>query len=211
MIIHAENICYSYGENAVLNNLTLSVGKGEHIGIIGKSGEGKSTLLKLLSGLYEMQKGILSIDGEGSPTEIRKKVSVVLQGVMLLPGTIRENITCGHIVSESNLNKAIKAARLTEWIDSLPSGIDTEVGESGSKISGGQAQRIAIARAFLKNAPLLLLDEAVSALDEINSNAIIDKLFGDKTRTIISISHHPEGLRHSDRIYRLKEGKLTLC
>jgi ABC-type multidrug transport system fused ATPase/permease subunit len=134
---------------------------------------------------------------------------MVMQNAMLFPASIKENITCGHNMSEETIIQACEAAQLSEWISSLPEGIDTFVGERGGKVSGGQAQRIAIARAIAKNAPVVLLDEATSALDGETSVIVaeaLDNLMKDKTT--VSVSHRPEMLTNCNYIYRLEGGRL---
>ncbi len=209
MSIHIENLTFSYGNNQVLSDINLNVKYGESIGIIGVSGGGKSTLLKLLSGLYTVQNGTVEVMGVRRPEDIRKHVAMVMQSAMLFPASIRDNITCGHTMSEGVIRQACDAAQLSEWIDILPDKMDTFVGERGGKVSGGQAQRIAIARAIAKGAPVILLDEATSALDKDTSSAVLcalESLIKDKT--VVNVSHRPEALMGCNRIYRLDGGRL---
>ncbi|HPF86986.1 MAG TPA: ABC transporter ATP-binding protein [Candidatus Limiplasma sp.] len=209
MSIIAENLQYAYGGTPVLRGVDLTVPTGERIGIIGVSGGGKSTLLKLLSGLYAAQTGVVEVHGATTPQAIRRQVAMVLQSAMLFPASIRENITCGHPMAEAVIERACKAAQLADWIAALPDGLDTFVGERGGKVSGGQAQRIAIARAIAKDAPVVLLDEATSALDGATGGAVlaaIDRLTAGKT--VVSVSHHPGALVHCTRVYRLEGGRL---
>ncbi len=210
MGIYLNNISYSYGDHKVLKNTNLKINKGENIGIIGESGGGKSTLLKLISGLYELQTGSLCVAGETSPEQIRRKVAMVLQSSLLFPLSIRDNITCGHEMSSQHILKACRMAQIADWIDSLPEGLDTNVGEQGGKVSGGQAQRIAIARALAKKAPVLLLDEATSALDAETGSSLISELNQMSGTTILNISHRREALVGCDRIYKLVGGCLVL-
>lgn len=210
MSITLFDLCFAYEGHAVLRDINLTVKPGGHIGIMGVSGCGKSTLLKLLSGLYAPQSGTVTIGGAQTPAAIRRKVSMVMQHALLLPASIRDNITCGHPMSPDALWHACKAAQLTEWIHSLPDGLDTDVGERGGKVSGGQAQRIAIARAIAKDAPVILLDEATSALDGETGSAVLTALQHlTKSRTVVSVSHKPEALSGMDRIYRLEDGRLV--
>ena len=141
-----EKISFSYENTVVLNDLSFQVKAGEHIGLIGDSGCGKSTLLKIIAGLYAPDEGLVSIAGESLPEKIREKAAVVMQHNSLFPLSVRENITCGHDISEERIWSACQSASLTEWIESLPDGLDTSVGERGGQVSGGQAQRIQIAR-----------------------------------------------------------------
>ncbi|MBE5961246.1 MAG: ABC transporter ATP-binding protein [Lachnospiraceae bacterium] len=209
MSIHINNLSFSYGNKTVLKDVSLMVADGESIGIIGVSGGGKSTLLKLISGLYEVTNGFISINRHSSSENRRKSVAMVMQNAMLFPASIRDNITCGHAISDEILSYACKAAQLTDWIDSLSSGIDTFVGERGGQVSGGQAQRIAIARAIAKDAPVILLDEPTSALDGETSAAVMTALSNlTKGKTVLQVSHRPESLAACSRILRLEGGQL---
>mgnify|MGYP000347611326 CR=1 FL=1 len=209
MSIHIENLSFSYGEKQILHDINLDIESGENIGIVGVSGCGKSTLLKLLAGLYSVQSGIIEVCGARRPEDIRKNAAMVMQSTMLFPASIKDNITCGHPLSDEAIRQACDAAQLTEWIASLPDGIDTFVGERGGKVSGGQAQRIAIARAIAKNAPVVLLDEATSALDGETSKAVLSALESlTRGKTVVRVSHRPEDLSGCSRIYRLEGGRL---
>ena len=209
MGIRVENLRYAYGSKLVLRDISLFVNAGEYIGIVGVSGCGKSTLLKLLAGLYQTQSGVVEVHGACRPEEIRKNVAMVMQNTVLFPASIKENITCGHPMSEEVIWQACKAAQLTEWITSLADGIDTFVGEQGGKVSGGQAQRIAIARAIARNAPVILLDEATSALDGDTGSAVLAALDSlTRGRTVVSVSHRHETRANCSRIYKLEDGRL---
>jgi len=209
MSIYIENLSFAYGDKEVLRDINLYVETGERIGIIGMSGCGKSTLLKLIAGLYSLQKGIVEVHGARKPEEIRKHVSMVMQSPMLFPASIKDNITCGHPMSDEEVKRACDAAQLSDWIETLPDRLDTFVGERGGKVSGGQAQRIAIARAIAKGAPVVLLDEATSSLDGDTSHAVLSALESlTREKTVISVSHRPEALVGYSRIYRLEGGRL---
>jgi len=209
MRLEITGLSFSYGEKLVLDNINLSVSDREIIGIAGISGGGKSTLLKLISGLYDVQHGAITIGNASTSTERRKLVSMVMQNAPLFPASIRDNITCGHDINDQTVRDACDAAQLTEWIDSLPDGLDTFVGERGSRVSGGQAQRIAIARAIAKNAPVVLLDEPTSALDAATGSAVLASLTGlTAGKTVVHVSHQIETLKGCNRILHLTEGKL---
>lgn len=208
--VYLDNISFSYGEHEVIKNLSLNVRSGEHIGIVGDSGCGKSTVLKILAGLYEPDHGQIVIVGESIPEKIRKKVALVMQHNSLFPLSIKDNITCGHDISEDMVWEACENASLAKWIRELPDGLGTNVGERGSQVSGGQAQRIQIARALCKNAPVVLLDEPVSALDKETGYSVLEvlnKLMVEKT--VIHVTHHQETLDSSYSVYRMEGGKLV--
>ena len=207
--VSIDNISFSYENNVVISNLSLRVMPGEHIGIVGDSGGGKSTLLKILAGLYEPDCGKVVIAGETSPEKIRGKVALVMQNNSLFPLSIRDNITCGHDIPEEAVWKACENASLTQWIRTLPYGLDTNVGERGNQVSGGQAQRIQIARALCRNAPVILLDEPVSALDKDTGYSVLNALNKlMEGRTVIHVTHHQETLDDSYKVYHMEGGKL---
>ena len=208
--VFLDNISFLYESNVVFQNLSLTVRPGEHIAIVGDSGCGKSTILKILAGLYEPDCGRIIIAGESLPENIREQVALVMQHNCLFPLSIRDNITCGHDIPEELIWSACENASLTKWIEKLPEGLDTNVGERGGQVSGGQAQRIQIARALCKDAPIILLDEPVSALDKDTKHSILNalnKLMEGKT--VIHVTHHPETLDSSYTIYRMEGGKLV--
>ena len=207
--VYLDNISFSYENHMVIKNLSLKAKPGEHIGIVGNSGCGKSTLLKMLAGLYRPDCGTAVIAGEHFPEKIRKQVALVMQNNSLFPMSIRDNITCGHPISEEIVWAACQNASLTKWIESLPGGLDTNVGERGNQVSGGQAQRIQIARALCKDAPVILLDEPVSALDQDTGHSVLDALHKlTDGRTVIHVTHHQETLDDSYTIYRMDGGKM---
>ncbi len=207
--VELENITFSYEGNKVLKDLSLKVKAGEHIGIVGDSGCGKSTLLKILAGLYEPDCGKMIMVGERFPEKIREKTALVMQRSSLFPLSIRDNITCGHDISKETVWTACQNASLVKWIESLPQGLDTNVGERGNQVSGGQAQRIQIARALCKNAPIVLLDEPVSALDQDTKQSVLAALKEVLyDRAVIHVTHHQESLDNSYTVYRMEGGKL---
>lgn len=208
--VYLENISFSYENKTVIKNLSLRVKPGEHIGIVGDSGCGKSTLLKILAGLYEPGCGETVIAGESLTEKIRAQAALVMQHNSLFPLSIRDNITCGHDVSEETVWTACQNASLTKWIQSLPYGLDTNVGERGNQVSGGQAQRIQIARALCKNAPVILLDEPVSALDKDTGYSVLNTLKQlTDGKTVIHVTHHQETLDKSYALYHMERGKLV--
>jgi len=207
--IEIEKLSFSYAGIAVLDNLSLTVVSGERVGIIGVSGGGKSTLLKLISGLYEVRDGRISVNGMSDSGGRRRNTAVVMQNSTLFPASIRDNISCGKPVNEAVIAAACEAAQLSEWIKTLPGGLDAFVGERGGKVSGGQAQRIAVARAIAKNAPVVLLDEPTSALDSETGAALIRALDGlFEGKTVLHVSHRSDTLIGCHRVLRLERGRL---
>lgn len=214
--IEFKNIKFSYVKGKrVLNGISLEVKKGETIALVGNSGGGKSTLVNLLPRFYNVKNGDLTFDGISVNSikidSLRKNIAVVFQDNFLFDGTIRENILLGNLnASEEDVVKAVKESYLDEFVDSLEKGLDTPIGERGMLISGGQKQRIGIARAFLKNAPILVLDEATSALDNQSEYIVqqaIDNLMKD--RTVFVIAHRLSTIQNADRIAVINHGNLT--
>ena len=200
-MIELKNITYTYENQLVFENLSLTVERGQKVGIVGESGCGKSTLLKIIAGLYQPSSGTVKVDGETLPAKITQKVSIVMQSPMLLPLTILENITMGHDYPKNWVDSAVDAANLRGWIDTLPEGLSTYLGDRADELSGGQAQRVAIARAMCKDAKILLLDEPTSALDAENTASVLDALDRfSKGKTVVHVTHRPEHLKGYDRI-----------
>jgi ATP-binding cassette, subfamily B, bacterial len=211
-----QDVGFAYAGNLPLfENLSLLVPTGQTIGIVGATGSGKSTISKLLLRLYEIQGGVISIDGidirEFHTSDLRRNIGLVSQDVFLFYGTVRENIAYG--MPNANFEKiqaAAKVAEAHEFIQALPQGYDTIVGERGQKLSGGQRQRISIARAVLKDPPILVLDEATSAVDNETEAAIQRSLATiTKDRTTISIAHRLSTIRHAHCIYVMDRGKVV--
>lgn len=204
--VSLQKVSFSYdGEKDVLNNVDLTVGNGEKIAIIGESGAGKSTLVQLISRFYDVDSGRIEIGGvdirEIDYEELLSNISVVFQDCFLTRGSVYENIAMGLDVTENDVRSAAKAARIDDFIMSLPDGYDTLCGGYGTRFSGGQKQRICIARAILKNAPILILDEATSAADPENQVEIdkaIDNLCVDKT--VFIVAHRLDIVKKCDRI-----------
>lgn len=208
-IIEGKNIKFGYKDKMILDNLCFSFAKGEHIGIVGESGCGKSTLLKILAGLLTPDSGNLKVDNAEQPEEIRKKISMVLQDSMLMPLTVKENILLGHEMSDERLTEILKAAKLVGWLESLKDGVDTYLGDSADELSGGQAQRISIARAMAKNSDIILLDEPTSSLDKATGIEVMEALSNlTEGKTVIHVTHQPDLLKGYDRILRMEEGRL---
>ena len=208
-----SDVTFGYSKNkSVLHNVSFEVHPGEKLALVGESGEGKTTLTSLLLRLYEPSKGTIAIDDTPidsvRQTSLREKIGVVFQDPALFSGTIRENIAyANQHATDHQIQEAAKAANAYQFIKKLEKGFDTEIGERGLKLSGGQKQRIAIARALLKDAPILILDEATSSLDsraEKQVQEALDRLM--KGRTTIIIAHRLSTIAHVDRIVTLKNG-----
>ena len=199
----------------VLDGFDLSVPAGETHAIVGSTGAGKSTVVKLLLRLYDATGGRVSIDGvdvvDVPLAELRRNIGYVGQDVFLFQGTVRENLAYGRPDAPTDdLVRAAQFAEAHEFIRALPDGYDTIVGERGQKLSGGQRQRLSIARAILKNPPILVLDEATSAVDNETEAAIQRSLeLVGRDRTVIVIAHRLSTVRHADRIHVLEEGRVV--
>lgn len=207
---------YPHGEHDILKNVSIDINVGQTIALVGRSGSGKSTIVSLLSRFYKPTSGVVSFDGIDTQTltlkNVRSHISVVSQHVNLFDETIAHNIAFGDLqnATEEALIEAAKAAHAWEFIKDLPQGLNTIVGENGLKLSGGQRQRIAIARAILKNAPILILDEATSALDNESERAVqkaIENLKRD--RTTIVIAHRLSTIESADKIILLDQGDVV--
>lgn len=205
---------YPESDDVLFDRFSLTIRNGEKIGIAGGSGGGKSTLMKLLLEFIEADSGQIEIFGNDmqqySQSQVRDFFSYVPQDCYLFDGTIRENIVLGrNDVTQEQVRSAVDNAYLTDFIDSLPDGMETRVGERGCLLSGGQRQRVAIARAFLKNSPILLLDEATSALDSQSEEIVqkaIERLMA--SRTSIVIAHRLSTIQSMDRILVMEQGQI---
>lgn len=217
-VIAFEKVDFSYHENVpVLQRLTFSVKKGENVAFVGESGGGKSTIFRILCGFYEKTGGEYRIFGrpieEWNREALREQIALVSQNVFLFPTTIAENIAYSKPgTTREQIEEACKKAQIHEFIQTLPEGYETMVGERGAILSGGQKQRIAIARAILKNAPVLLLDEPTSALDVETESGIQEAIRTVMAgRTCITIAHRLSTVQNADRIYVLKQGRIAEC
>jgi subfamily B ATP-binding cassette protein MsbA len=211
-----DNVSFSYpAVNAVtLHGINLRVSAGEMLAIVGRSGSGKSTLVNLLPRFYDVNAGAVRVDGhdvrEYELRSLREQVALVSQEVVLFNDTIRANIAFGRNVPAAAIEEAAHAAHVLEFVRDLPAGLDTMVGDRGVLLSGGQRQRIAIARALLKNAPILILDEATSALDTESERIIqaaLEQLMHN--RTTLVIAHRLSTVEKADRILVLDGGKVV--
>lgn len=211
-----KNVSFSYGDDKeILHNVSFEVKKGEILAVVGPSGAGKTTLISLIPRFYDITSGEIIIDGRDIRDYklfyLRSQIGMVLQEPFLFTGTIAENIGFGKMeATREEIEEVAKAAHAHEFIIQLPDGYDTEIGEMGEKLSVGQKQRIAIARALLKNPPILILDEATSSVDSETEKLIqdaLEKLMAG--RTSIVIAHRLSTIRNATRIIVLKDGKIV--
>lgn len=213
--ICVKNISFSYDDKDVLSNISLEIPEGKIIGIQGKSGSGKSTLLKLLMRFYDVRSGVIEIGGyplsQINTTSLRGSISYVTQETYLFNSTIEENLRIANrSASRDEIIRACKFAAIHDFIWSLPNQYQSKVGELGDLLSGGEQQRLGIARAFLHNSKIILLDEPTSNLDSINENIILNSLQQHRgERTIIIVSHRMSTLSICDKIYHIQSGRLS--
>lgn len=216
--VRFENVGFTYPgqEKPAVENFTLDVKPGEMIALVGSSGSGKSTLINMIPRFWAPAKGEIYFDDvpqrELTLASLRSQIALVSQEVIIFDDTIAGNIAygCKDKVTREQIERAAEAAALTEWIATLPDGLDTQVGNAGNRLSGGQRQRISIARAFLKDAKILLLDEATSALDAESERYIQESLKSlMKGRTSFVVAHRLSTIRDADRIVVMNQGKVT--
>jgi subfamily B ATP-binding cassette protein MsbA len=215
--IKYEKVYFKYNNNEsyVLDDINLNINKGEMVAFVGHSGAGKTTMANLLPRFYEINTGKISIDGidirDMTLHSLRHKMSIVTQDTILFNDTIRMNIAYGsENVIEQNVIDAAKAANAWEFIKKMENGLDTQIGEKGTRLSGGQKQRLSIARAILRNPSILILDEATSSLDTESERLVqqaIDKLM--ENRTVLVIAHRLSTITHADKIVVFNQGKIA--
>jgi ATP-binding cassette subfamily B protein len=217
--VRLEGVRFAYGEPGMLpptlQGITLTLPAGQTTAFVGTTGSGKSTLVKLLLRFYEPQQGRILLDGQPinglNLQDLRRAIGYVSQDTFLTDGTVAENIAYGVVgASDAAIAQAASAAECTGFIDQLPLGFATRIGERGQKLSGGQRQRLALARAILKNPPILVLDEATSAVDNETEAAIQRSLeVVSRDRTTIVIAHRLSTVRHADCIHLLEAGRIV--
>jgi ATP-binding cassette subfamily B protein/subfamily B ATP-binding cassette protein MsbA len=210
-----QNVSFSYGSQPVLHGIDLSISPNQIVAVVGGTGAGKSTLLSLVPRFYDTNSGTVTLDGRDLRTitkkSLRAQIAIVLQDTLLFSTTIRENIAYGRPdATDDEIREAARRAQADEFITRLPDGYDSPVGERGGHLSVGQRQRLGIARAFLKDAPILLLDEPTSALDPTTEAAIMetikDLMHG---RTTLIVTHRLATIHRVDRIVVLEHGRMV--
>lgn len=210
-----DDVCFAYNpDTPVLKHINLAVKAGTTTALVGNSGGGKSTVVSLLPRFYDVCSGKITIDGRDirdfTLESLRSKIAVVFQDNFLFSGTIRDNILMGKPdATDAEINKALEMAYLKDFVAELENGLDTDIGERGSLLSGGQRQRLAIARAFIKNAPIVILDEATSALDN-KSEAVVQKAIENlmQDRTVFVIAHRLSTIQNADVIVVVNDGEI---
>ncbi|NUS92719.1 MAG: ABC transporter ATP-binding protein [Nocardia sp.] len=213
--LELESVVFAHGNRTVIDRLSLSVPEGQRLAVVGPSGAGKSTLLQLIARFHDVDSGVVRIGGidvRAVDTAVAMdKFAIVSQDVYLFDGTVEDNIRLGRPeASEVEIRAAVTAARLDEVIERLPGGRAASVGEGGALLSGGERQRVSIARALLKDAPIVLLDEVTSALDPVNEAAVhegIERLMAG--RTVVMVAHRLRTVRRADRIVFLDKGRIV--
>ncbi|MDO6597045.1 ABC transporter ATP-binding protein [Oceanihabitans sp. 2_MG-2023] len=213
--ITINNISFKYEEDLVLKNFTVNVPKGKTIALVGQSGSGKSTIANLVTRFYDVNEGNISIDGEDirnlTKKSLRSLIGLVTQDSILFNETVKNNILIGNPnASEDEVIEALKIANAWEFVKNLPKGIETNIGDSGGKLSGGQKQRLSIARAVLKNPPIMILDEATSALDTESERLVqvaLENMM--KNRTSIVIAHRLSTIQNADQILVMQKGEIA--
>jgi subfamily B ATP-binding cassette protein MsbA len=209
--IEFRNVTFAYNEHDVLKNFNLVIKKGQRIGLVGLSGSGKSTLVSLLLRLYPVKSGEILVDGQNIQSyelkSLRELFALVSQDLFLFNDTVEENVMVGQVKSPQDLSQSLEISYAKEFVDKLPDGVQTMIGDRGVSLSGGQCQRLTIARAFLFNSDIFLFDEATSALDNESEKivqAALDRVAGSKT--VISVAHRLSTVQDYDKIVVMKEG-----
>jgi len=213
--IELKNITFAYNDEAVLKNFSLTIPKGKTVALVGQSGSGKSTIANLLTRFYEVNQGEILIDNQNikdvTMKSLRSLTGLVTQDSIMFNGTIKDNIRLGKLdATDDEIIDALKVANAYEFVKDLPSGIETNIGDSGNKLSGGQKQRLSIARAVLKNPPIMILDEATSALDTESEKFVqvaLENMM--QNRTSVVIAHRLSTIQKADVIVVMQKGEIV--
>ena len=211
----AQNVCFAYGQEPILSDLSVEIPKNQVVGIVGRSGSGKSTLLKLFMRFWQVQEGAVQISGQNvsqiNTANLRNMESFMTQETHLFHDSIRSNLKIAKLdATDEEIVAACKKASIHDFILSLPQGYDTPVGELGDTLSGGERQRLGLARAFLHDAPFLLLDEPTSNLDSLNEAVILQSLHQERAgKTVVLVSHRKSTMGIADRVYSVEHGRMS--
>ena len=211
----AEHVTFSYGQETILKDVSADIKENSVVGIIGKSGSGKSTLLKLLMRFWDVQEGSVSISGTGvnqiNTSNLRDMESFVTQETCLFHDSVAANLRIAKLdATQEELEVACKKASIHEFIKKLPQGYETQVGELGDTLSGGERQRLGLARAFLHDAPFMLLDEPTSNLDSLNEAVILKSLEEERNgKTVVLVSHRESTMQIADVVYSVERGRMS--
>lgn len=211
----AEHVTFSYGQETILKDVSADIKENSVVGIIGKSGSGKSTLLKLLMRFWDVQEGSVSISGTGvnqiNTSNLRDMESFVTQETCLFHDSVAANLRIAKLdATQEELEAACKKASIHEFIKKLPQGYETQVGELGDTLSGGERQRLGLARAFLHDAPFMLLDEPTSNLDSLNEAVILKSLEEERNgKTVVLVSHRESTMQIADVVYSVERGRMS--
>ena len=215
--IKFQNVSFSYPKTQAeaIKNINISIDGGSIAALVGHSGAGKSTIINLLPRFYDPKKGEVSIDGQNidsvTLSSLRKNIAMVSQDIILFDDTVRANIAYANMsASKEQIKKACDYAAASDFIEELPNSYETIIGENGVRLSGGQKQRISIARAFLKNSPIILLDEATSSLDAESEEKVQTAVMNlTKNKTTLVIAHRLSTIIRADKILVMKQGKIV--
>ncbi|MDR3121481.1 MAG: ATP-binding cassette domain-containing protein, partial [Clostridiales bacterium] len=209
-----SDVSFRYGDDWILRDVSIRVGRGERVALVGESGSGKSTALRLIAGLYEPESGTARFSGrdvkEWSLRGLRRRLSYVQQDTYLYPGTLRDNVLCGREEFAQKLEPTLAGVRLSQWAAEQPGGFLADVGERGGKLSGGLRQRVSLARAIVRAPLLYLFDAPTSALDDETERGVTE-VMREATggAASLTVAHRLSSIADADRIYAMKEGRVV--
>ncbi|MCM1048631.1 MAG: ABC transporter ATP-binding protein/permease [Clostridiales bacterium] len=212
--ISVKNLSFQYGEKQVLNNISFEIRSGDKVAFVGETGSGKSTIIKLLTGLLKYDEGEILLDGYNladiSLEALYKKITYLPQETPVFDGTVKENIVFDRNIPDTEVRKALERVELSSLIDELPKGMDTQIGEKAASLSGGERQRLALSRIWLKNSDIVIFDEATSALDNLTEGVVMERIFDYLSdTTVLAIVHRFTNIQYFDRILVFRDGKIV--